>query len=47
MSLELLIERVIAVGLLIIDLSHRLRAQMWADLFEEWWRKRFLPLYLG
>lgn len=47
MTVELLIERVIAVGLLVIGLSHWLRAQMWADLFEEWRRNRFLPFYLG
>lgn len=47
MNLELLIERVIAVGLLVIGLSHWLRAQLWADLFAEWRRNRFLPFYLG
>jgi len=47
MTVELLIERVIAVGLLIVGLSHCLRAQLWADLLEEWRRNRFLPLYLG
>lgn len=47
MTVELLIARVIAVGLLVIGLSHWLRAQMWADLFEEWRRNRFLPFYLG
>lgn len=47
MTVELLIERVIAGGLLVIGLSHWLRAQLWADLFEEWRRNRFLPFYLG
>lgn len=47
MNLELLIARVLAVGLLVIGLSHWLRAQMWADLFAEWRRNRFLPFYLG
>lgn len=47
MTVELLIERVIAVGLLVIGLSHFFRAQLWADLFEEWRRNRFLPFYLG
>lgn len=47
MTVELLIERVIAVGLLVVGLSHWLRAQMWADLFDAWWRNRFLPFYLG
>lgn len=47
MNLELLIERVIAVGLLVIGLSHWLRAQLWADLFEGWRQNRFLPFYLG
>lgn len=47
MTVELLIERVIAVGLLVIGLSHWLRAQLWADLFAEWRQNRFLPFYLG
>jgi len=47
MTVELLIERVMAVGLLVIGLSHWLRAQMWADLFAEWRQNRFLPFYLG
>ena len=47
MTLELLIEQVIAVGLLVIGLSHFFRAQLWADLFGEWRRNRFLPFYLG
>lgn len=47
MTIELLIERVIAVGLLVVGLSHWLRGQMWADLFDEWRRNRFLPFYLG
>jgi hypothetical protein len=47
MTVELLIERVTAVGLLVIGLSHFLRAPMWAALFEEWRRNRFLPFYLG
>lgn len=47
MTIELLIEQVVAVGLLVIGLSHWFRAQLWADLFEDWRRNRFLPLYLG
>ena len=47
MTVELLIERVTAVGLLVIGLSHFLRAPMWAALFEEWRRNHFLPFYLG
>ncbi|MEQ2006618.1 MAG: hypothetical protein ABMA26_07465 [Limisphaerales bacterium] len=47
MTVELLIERVIAVGLLVIGLSHWLRAQMWADLLESWRQNRFLPFFLG
>lgn len=47
MTVELLIERVLAVGLLVIGLSHWLRAQLWADLLEDWRRNRFLPFYLG
>ena len=47
MTVELLIERVIAVGLLVIGLSHSLQAKLWADLLEECRRNRFLPLYLG
>ncbi len=47
MNLELLIEQVIAVGLLVVGLSHWFRAQLWADLFEDWRRNRFLPFYLG
>lgn len=47
MTVELLIERVIAVGLLVVGLSHWLRANLWADLFEEWRQNRFLPFYLG
>ncbi len=47
MTVELLIERVIAVGLLVMGLSHFFRAQMWADLFADWRRNRFLPFYLG
>lgn len=47
MTLEHLVERVIAAGLLVIGLSHWLQAKMWAELFEEWRRDRFLPFYLG
>ena len=47
MTLELLIERVLAVGLLVIGLSHFFRARMWADLLEDWRRNRCLPFYLG
>ena len=37
----------LAVGLLVIGLSHWLRAQLWADLLEDWRHNRFLPFYLG
>lgn len=47
MTVELLIERVMAVGLLVVGLSHWLRAQMWADLVADWRQNRFLPFYLG
>lgn len=47
MTVDLLIERVMAVGLLVIGLSHWFRAQLWADLFEGWRQNRFLPFYLG
>jgi len=47
MTLELLIEKVIAVGLLVVGLSHCIRARMWADLLEEWRQNRFLAFYLG
>jgi len=47
MTVEILIEQVIAIGLLVIGLSHWLRAQLWADLFDEWRRNRFLPFFLG
>jgi len=47
MTLELLIERVLAVGLLVVGLSHWIRARMTADMLEEWRQNRFLPLYLG
>ncbi|MFM8468814.1 MAG: hypothetical protein ACKODH_02410 [Limisphaerales bacterium] len=47
MTVELLIERVVAVGLLVIGLSHWLRARMWADLFDQWRKARGFGLYLG
>ena len=47
MTLELLIERVLAVGLLVVGLSHWLRAQLWAELLEDWRQDRFLSFYLG
>lgn len=47
MNSELLIERVLAIGLLVVGLSHFFRAQLWADFFEDWRRNRFLPFYLG
>jgi|GEM_PF-662174 hypothetical protein len=47
MSIELLIEQVVSVGLLVIGLSYCVRAREWLGCFVEWRRNPSFPLYLG